>query len=51
MGFAEYDRYDATGLAQLVRRREVTPLELVDEYLRALEAVGVLKLVATLPTK
>jgi aminopeptidase YwaD len=27
------------------------PLELVDEYLRALEVIGVLKLVSTLPTK
>src|SRR5271154_2192209 len=37
MGFAEYDRYDATGLAQLVRRREVTPLELVDEAIARIE--------------
>lgn len=37
MGFAEYDRYDATGLAHLVRRREVTPLELVDEAVVRIE--------------
>lgn len=27
--FAEYDRYDALGLAELVRRREISPQELV----------------------
>lgn len=37
MGFAEYDHYDATGLAHLVRRREVTPLELVDEAIARIE--------------
>jgi amidase len=37
MGFAEYDRYDATGLAHLVRRREVTPLELVDAAIARIE--------------
>ncbi len=37
MGFAEYDRYDATGLAQLVRRGDVTPLELVDEAIARIE--------------
>ena len=37
MGFAEYDRYDATGLAHLVRRGEVTPLELVDEAIARIE--------------
>lgn len=30
-GFAEYDRYDALGLADLIRRRQVTPLELLEE--------------------
>jgi amidase len=37
MGFAEYNRYDATGLAHLVRRREVAPLELVDEAIARIE--------------
>ena len=37
MGFAEYSDYDATGLAQLVRRREITPLELVDEAIARIE--------------
>jgi amidase len=30
-GFSEYDRYDATGLAGLVRRNEVSALELLHE--------------------
>lgn len=37
MAFAEYDRYDAVGLAHLVRRKEVTPLELVDEAISRIE--------------
>ena len=37
MAFAEYDRYDALGLAQLVRRREVSPLELVDAAIARIE--------------
>src|ERR1051326_4183729 len=35
-GFAEYERYDALGLADLVRRREVTPEELLDAALARL---------------
>ncbi len=30
-GFADYDRYDAVGLAELVRRKDVSALELLDE--------------------
>ncbi|RZU37101.1 amidase [Fluviicoccus keumensis] len=30
-GFAEYDRYDALGLAELVKRGEVSPVELLEE--------------------
>jgi amidase len=37
MAFAEYDRYDATGLAHLVRRKEVSPLELVDAAIARIE--------------
>ena len=37
MAFAEYDRYDATGLAQLVRRGEVSPAELVEEAIARIE--------------
>jgi amidase len=36
--FAEYERYDATGLAELVRRREVTPAELVEAAIERIEA-------------
>ena len=32
-GFAEYEQYDALGLAELVRRRQVTPAELLDAAL------------------
>ncbi len=37
MAFAEYDQYDATGLAHLVRRGEVTPAELVEEAIARIE--------------
>jgi amidase len=37
MAFAEYDNYDATGLAHLVRRKEVTPLELVEAAIERIE--------------
>ncbi len=37
-GFAEYDRYDALGLADLVRRREVTADELLDAALARMAA-------------
>ena len=33
MGFAEYGQYDALGLAELVRTRQVTPADLLDEAL------------------
>jgi Asp-tRNA(Asn)/Glu-tRNA(Gln) amidotransferase A subunit family amidase len=36
--FAEYEQHDAMGLAELVRRREVTPDELLDAALERLEA-------------
>jgi amidase/6-aminohexanoate-cyclic-dimer hydrolase len=36
--FAEYDRYDAMGLAALVRRREVSPLELLETAIARAEA-------------
>ena len=32
-GFAEYEAYDGLGLAELVRRREITPEELLGEAL------------------
>ena len=38
MPFAEYARYDGVGLAELVARRAITPLELVEEAIRRIEA-------------
>jgi len=35
-----YETYDAVGLAELVRRREVTPKELLDEALKRVEALN-----------
>jgi len=32
-GFAEFGSYDGLGLADLVRRQEITPAELVKRYL------------------
>ncbi len=37
MAFAEYEQYDGLGLAHLVRRGEVTPLELLDEAIARIE--------------
>ncbi len=37
MAFAQYDQYDATGLALLVRRKEVSPMELLDEAIARVE--------------
>jgi amidase len=37
MAFTEYNRYDALGLAGLVRRREVSPRELVEEAVARIE--------------
>jgi amidase len=37
-GFAEYEKYDALGLADLVRRKEVTPAELLDAAIERVEA-------------
>lgn len=36
----EYSRYDGLGLAELVRRREVAPVDLVDSALDAIERVN-----------
>jgi amidase len=40
MGFKEYGEFDALGLADLVRRKEVTPGELLDEALARTAAVN-----------
>ena len=37
MGIEEYERYDALGLARLVRRKELTPVELVEEAISRIE--------------
>jgi len=37
MAFAEYAQYDAVGLAELVARKQVTPLELADEAIARIE--------------
>ncbi len=39
-GFTEYDRYDGLGLAELVRRKEISPAELVEEAIRRIETVN-----------
>lgn len=36
-GFADYEQYDATGLADLVRRRQVTPTELLEAALERVQ--------------
>ncbi|MEQ1882519.1 MAG: amidase, partial [Burkholderiales bacterium] len=36
--FAEYEQYDALGLADLVRRKEVSPQELLDAAIERIEA-------------
>jgi Asp-tRNA(Asn)/Glu-tRNA(Gln) amidotransferase A subunit family amidase len=37
-GFTDYERYDALGLAELVRRRQVSPGELLDAAIARVEA-------------
>lgn len=39
-GFSEYERYDGMGLAELVRRKEVQPLELVEAAIRRIEELN-----------
>ncbi|HSA99087.1 MAG TPA: amidase [Anaerolineales bacterium] len=38
MGFSAYDQYDGLGLAELVRKRKVSPAELVEEAIQRIEA-------------
>ncbi|HEY5046823.1 MAG TPA: amidase family protein [Rhizomicrobium sp.] len=40
MAFAEYAHYDGLGLAELVRKKQVTPGELVDEAISRAEALN-----------
>ena len=37
-GFADYEQFDALGLADLVRRRRVSPTELLDAAIERVEA-------------
>ncbi|HYA72283.1 MAG TPA: amidase, partial [Roseiarcus sp.] len=37
-GFAEFGRYDGLGLAELVRKGDVKPAELVEEAIERVEA-------------
>ena len=39
-GFSEYDRYDALGLAELVRQGRVTPAELCEEAINRIERIN-----------
>ncbi len=39
-GFAEYSKHDALGLAELVRRKEVTPAELCEEAIAVIERLN-----------
>ena len=38
--FADYDRFDALGLADLVKKKEVTPVELVEEAIDRVEKLN-----------
>src|ERR1700749_4139592 len=40
VGIRDYDRYDAVDLATLVRRREVSPAEVLDEAIRRADAAN-----------
>lgn len=39
-GFSDYDRYDGLGLAELVRKKEVQPAELVEEAIGRIEKIN-----------
>lgn len=39
-GFTDYDKYDGLGLAELVRRKDVKPSELVEEAIARIEKVN-----------
>lgn len=39
-GFPEFDRFDGLGLGELVRKGEVSPLELLEESVRRIEATN-----------
>ena len=39
-GFLEYDRYDALGLAELVRTKQISPTELCEEAIARIERIN-----------
>ena len=39
-GFKEYDKYDALGLAELVRKKKVSPVELCEEAIDRIEKLN-----------
>ncbi|MBM4433020.1 MAG: amidase, partial [Chloroflexi bacterium] len=39
-GFSDYDKYDGLGLAELVRKKEVKPIELVEEAIIRIERLN-----------
>ena len=39
-GFSDYDKYDGLGLAELVRKKEVKPVELVEEAISRIEKLN-----------
>jgi len=39
-GFSEYEKYDALGLAQLVQKKEVSPLELCEEAITRIDGIN-----------
>ncbi len=39
-GFKDYDKYDGLGLAELVRKKEVRPIELVEEAMNRIEKLN-----------
>jgi hypothetical protein len=39
-GFREYDHYDALGLAELVRNKQISPRELLEEAIARVERVN-----------
>jgi amidase len=39
-GFSDYDKYDGLGLAELVRKKEVRPVELVEEAISRIEKLN-----------
>jgi amidase len=48
-GFADYEHYDATGLAELVRRRQVSPVELLEAAIERVEARNAAVNAVTMP--